>query len=83
VEKIADADPGVEYPMCLAGRRACPPDDCGGPPGYAELLLVLADPHHPDDEGLREWVPPDSDPAAFDVDEANCALRSPRPLEGW
>jgi hypothetical protein len=83
VEKITDADPGVEYPLCLTGRRACPPEDCGGPPGYAELLAVLADPNHPDHEGLREWAPTDFDPASFDVDEANLALRSPRPLEGW
>lgn len=83
VEKITDADPGVEYPLCLAGRRACPPDDCGGPPGYAELLVALADPQHPDHEELLERAPPDFDPASFDIDDANLALRSQRPLEDW
>jgi hypothetical protein len=83
VEKIAGADPGVEYPVCLAGRRACPPEDCGGPPGYAELLRALADPSHPDQEELRRWAPPGFDPASFDIEGANLALRSPRPLEGW
>jgi hypothetical protein len=83
VERITDAVPGVEYPLCLAGRRACPPEDCGGPPGYAELLKALADPSHPDHDDLRRWVPPGFDPASFDVEDVNDALRSPRPLEGW
>ena len=82
VEKITDADPGVEYPLCLAGRGACPPEDCGGPPGYAELLRALADPSHADHDDLRRWAPPGFDPASFDVEDANLALRSPRPLEG-
>ena len=83
VEKIADADPGVEYPLCLAGRRACPPEDCGGPSGYAELLKAFADLSHPDHEELRRWAPPGFDPASFDVEDVNHSLRSPRLLEGW
>jgi hypothetical protein len=46
VEAISMRDRGVEYPVCLAGRRACPPEDCGGPWGYADLLEALADPDH-------------------------------------
>ena len=83
VEKIAGADPGVEYPVCLAGRRACPPEDCGGPPGYAEFLRVLADPSHLDHDDLRGWAPPGFDPASFDIEGANFALHSPGSLEGW
>ena len=83
VEKINPVDPEVEYPVCLSGRRACPPEDCGGPHGYDRLLTALADASHPDHEELKSWAPPDFDPAYFDVEGANLAMRSPRPLSGW
>ena len=83
VEKILEAEPGVEYPICLAGKRACPPEDCGGPHGYAQLLEVLADPSHSEHEELKEWASIDFDPDYFDVEEASLEMRSPRPLEGW
>ncbi|MBD3286010.1 plasmid pRiA4b ORF-3 family protein, partial [candidate division WOR-3 bacterium] len=38
LEKILPREKGAEYPTCIAGKRACPPEDCGGPWGYAELL---------------------------------------------
>jgi len=83
VEEIGVAEPDVDYPICLAGRRACPPEDCGGPWGYSNLLDALADPSHPDHEDLREWIAPGFDPAHFDIREANAAMRSPRTLERW
>lgn len=83
VEKIFEAEPGVEYPICLAGKRACPPEDCGGPHGYAQLLEVLADPNHPEHEELKEWAPIDFDPDYFNVDVTSLEMRSPSPLEGW
>ncbi|MEA2025668.1 MAG: plasmid pRiA4b ORF-3 family protein [Chloroflexota bacterium] len=83
VEEIGSAEPDVEYPICLTGRRACPPEDCGGPWGYSNLLDALADPAHPDHEELSEWMSRGFDPAHFDLEETNAAMRSPRPLEGW
>ena len=83
VEAISLRARGVEYPLCLAGRRACPPEDCGGPWGYADLLEALANPDHPEHEDLREWAPPGFDPAEFDMEETNQAMRAPRPLEEW
>jgi hypothetical protein len=61
-------------PICLAGEYACPPEDVGGPPGYAEFLQVLFDPKHPDREDLLEWVGKDFDPAVFDIETANADL---------
>jgi hypothetical protein len=47
---------GGPAPGCVDGHGACPPEDCGGPAGYAELLDVLADPAHPEHERMRRWV---------------------------
>lgn len=48
--------PGGEQPGCLYGEGACPPEDCGGPGGYADLLVALAEPHDPGREDLRAWA---------------------------
>jgi hypothetical protein len=41
---------------CLAGKGACPPEDCGGAWGYARLKQVLADPDHEEHEDLLDWL---------------------------
>jgi hypothetical protein len=46
----------VKYPRCIAGARACPPEDCGGTPGFEHLLEVLASPGHPEREELIAWL---------------------------
>lgn len=74
VEKILAPEAGATYPRCLTGRRACPPEDCGGIWGYYELLEVLNDPNHPGYAEMREWAGGDLDPAAFSVDDTNAAL---------
>jgi hypothetical protein len=83
VEKIVPAVSDVDHPICLAGSMACPPEDCGGPMGYEDLLDALADPTHPEHDAMREWAPPGFDPTSFDVDETTAAMRSARPLEEW
>ena len=52
-------------PRCLGGERACPPEDCGGPFGYAEMLKALKHPRHPEHAHYREWIGGDFDPEAF------------------
>jgi len=42
VEKLKAAEPGVPYPQFLGGERRCPPEDCGGLPGYYEFLDNIA-----------------------------------------
>lgn len=60
---------GAEQPGCVDGAGGCPPEDCGGPPGYAQLLAVLADPGHEEHDRLREWAGelPSFDRAATDL----------------
>lgn len=67
--------PGQSYPVCVAGKRNCPPEDCGGIWGYAELLEVLADPTHPERTERLEWIDEDDfDPEAFDIELTNHLL---------
>jgi len=56
---------GQSYPTCVAGKRNCPPDDCGGPWGYQDMLAVLADPTHPEHAEQVEWLGEDFDPEEF------------------
>ena len=65
-----------DFPVaaCIAGANACPPEDCGGPWGYAALLEVLADPAHPEHAERLEWLGGGFDPAHFDRDAVNAAI---------
>jgi Plasmid pRiA4b ORF-3-like protein len=78
VEGVTDAGPGIAYPRCIAGSRACPPEDCGGMWGYAELLDILSDPGHEEHNERLGWLGIDSpdqfDPAAFDAACVTIAL---------
>jgi Plasmid pRiA4b ORF-3-like protein len=74
IEKAPSANAARAYPACVAGKRNCPPEDCGGAWGYAELLAALADPAHPRHEEQREWIGEDFDPEAFSVPKADAIL---------
>ena len=57
VEKILDPDhAAATFAQCLDGERACPPEDCGGVGGYANLLEVIMDPKHEEYESMMEWL---------------------------
>ncbi|MBI3106125.1 MAG: plasmid pRiA4b ORF-3 family protein [Candidatus Rokubacteria bacterium] len=75
VEKIVAPQPGQRYPVCLAGQRACPPEDCGGYPGYIEFVAATSNPAHPEHAEMLEWVGGAFDPWVFDLDGVNRALR--------
>ena len=74
VEKILAPDPQVQYPVCLKGKRACPPEDCGGAWGYAQLLEKLEQPETPEYEEMEDWLGQPIDPESFDLNEVNQQL---------
>jgi hypothetical protein len=67
LEKIMPAVPLVEYPICIAGKRACPPEDCGGPWGYQNFLEIIANPKHEEYSSMMEWVGGEFHPEIFFV----------------
>jgi len=76
LEKELPYSSDIKYPRCITGKRACPPEDCGGPWGYAELLEIMANPSHPEYEERMEWMDESFDPNSFDVEEVNLALQA-------
>jgi len=56
LEKVLPAEEGADYPRCIGGKRNSPPEDCGGPCGYQNMLEVLDDPEDEEYESTREWV---------------------------
>jgi len=63
-----------KYPKCIDGARACPPEDCGGVPGYCHLLEVLADRRHEEHKEMTHWLggkysPEDFSPENVEFDD--------------
>ena len=72
-DKIEDAD---KYPRCIAGERACPPEDCGGFSGYERFIKILnneKDPWGEDSKELKDWLG-DWEPEKFNLKEINKEL---------
>ncbi len=76
VERILPSDEGSHYPVCLNGRRSCPPEDCGGPRGYAKLLEAIRNPSHPQYEETWDRVGDNFDPERFDIKSCNATLQA-------
>lgn len=74
VEKILP-DQELKFPVCVAGKRAGPPEDSGGVWGYEETLEIVRDPQHPEHEDRLEWLGDDFDPEEFDLEAVNQELR--------
>jgi Plasmid pRiA4b ORF-3-like protein len=74
LEKGLPLDPNMAYPLCMSGRGACPPEDCGGIGGFYNLLEALQNPRHPQHEELLEWVGEDYDPEKFSIEAINQTL---------
>ncbi len=69
LEGILPRDEAAEYPVCVDGEMACPPEDVGGTGGYEDFLKILADPSSDEYESMLEWVGGEFDPADFDPSE--------------
>lgn len=63
-----------KLPYCVTAKRACPPEDCGGIWGYADLLKIIEDPEHDEYEGMLEWLGDEFDPAYVGRRETNQLL---------
>ena len=73
-DEVPAGEVTATLPRCLAGERACPPEDCGGPHGYAEFVAAIRDPLHEEHESYLQWVGGAFNPEAFDVNRANRLL---------
>ncbi len=71
LEKILPREQNVNYPVCIKGKRACPPEDCGGIIGYYNLLEIISNPENEEYEEMMEWVGGKFDPEHFDVNEVS------------
>jgi hypothetical protein len=74
LEKRLPGDPNATHPVCTDGQLACPPEDCGGIPGFYDLVEVLNDPNHKRHQEMLDWIGDDFDPQAFSVDQVNRML---------
>jgi hypothetical protein len=68
IERLVDPVPGERYPRLLEANGRCPPEDVGGPSGYAEALEAINDPRHERHDECKEWMPENFDPAIVNVD---------------
>ena len=75
LERVLEPEPGVRYPRCIGGARACPPEDCGGAGGYENFLAAIRDPGHEEHDEYLEWIGGEFDPEEFDLEEFDTALR--------
>jgi hypothetical protein len=79
LEKILPLEPGIEYPRCLAGKQACPPEDCGGIWEYNNLLKILKNPQHVDYQEMKQQLGRELHPEEFDPQ----SVRFDNPKQRW
>ena len=68
IERLIDPEPSTLYPRLIEAKGRCPPEDIGGPWGYAEFLEAIADPKHERHREFKEWFADDFNPHVVDLD---------------
>lgn len=66
----------IQYPKCISGKRNDPPEDCGGIPGYEEIIEALKNKNKSENREILRWLG-NYDPEKFDIDKVNKALLNP------
>jgi len=79
LEDVLPREKSAKYPVCIEGARACPPEDCGGPPGYWKFLRAIRDVTHKEHESMRIWAGKQFDPTLFEKD----AIKFDDPEKRW
>jgi hypothetical protein len=74
LEAVLHLEKGKLYPVCLTGKRNCPPEDCGGPWGYQNMLDILKDAKHEEYESTVTWLGGHYEPEHFDLKRINHQL---------
>lgn len=74
-------DPKLDYPICFEGARACPPENCGGVPGYGNFLEVIRNPKHEEHESMLDWIGGHFDSEDFDAKRTTKAMK--KGLPNW
>ena len=71
VEKVLNKENKQKTPICIDGKRSCPPEDCGGIGGYEDLLKILSNPSDPEHKSMKKWAPKNFDSERFDISMVN------------
>lgn len=79
LEGILLREQKTKYPKCIGGDRSCPPEDCGGVPGYEKLVRISRDPAHKEYQSMKQWLGSVYDPDAFDFKK----VRFDNPRKRW
>jgi Plasmid pRiA4b ORF-3-like protein len=74
VEEVGTAEAGAKYPRFLGGERRCPPEDCGGPPGYFDFIEIIARKHSKKAKEALDWYGGSYDPDDIDAEQINITL---------
>ena len=76
VEEVRDGDPDMEYPAYVDGARRCPPEDVGGPDGFADFLEAILDPAHEEHRAMLDWYGGPFDPSSLDEARARLGMEN-------
>lgn len=79
LEGIEPRDTDIVYPICVGGKRACPPEDCGGVHGYEDLLAIINDRDHEEHQSTMEWLNGGFGPDKFSPKQ----VKFDDPMERW